>query len=52
MKQANTKILSFAERLPLVSGEVKQRLNGLPKAKKQTLQARLWCVWLRREVSL
>ena len=52
MKQANTKILSFDERLPLVRVEVSKRVSALPKAQKETLQARLWCQWLRREVSL
>lgn len=52
MKQANTKILSFDERLPLVSVEVNNRVSALPKAKKEALQARMWCQWLRREVSL
>ena len=52
MKQANTQILSFSERLKLVHAEVNKRVNRVPENRKCALQARLWCAWLRREVLL
>ena len=50
MKQANTKILPFVERVELVGVEVSTRLAKCKPKQREALRARLWCVWLRREV--
>lgn len=50
MKQANTKILPFAERVRLVSAQVSKRLDNVNPKQREALKARLWCAWLRREV--
>ena len=46
----NTKALPFVDRLQLVSDEITKRVNLAKPTAKPALQARLWCVWLNREV--
>ena len=54
MKQAlvtiDYKSLPFAQRLELVRAYISKRVHGLEQNKKAALQARLWCLWLSREV--
>ena len=54
MKPANTTIqlLSFNQRVRLVKVEISKRVNGQPESERMAMQARLWCVWLQRELSL
>ena len=50
MRQANTTVLSFAERLELVNAEIIRRSEGVAREYRTAFISRLWCGWLRREV--
>ena len=56
MKQAlvtiDTKSLPFEDRLRFVKSFISSRIQQAPARKQHAIKARLWCVWLRREVLL
>ena len=54
MKQAmvtiDYKSLPFAQRLALVQACIRDRVSEVQPREQAALRARLWCLWLSREV--
>jgi len=46
------KSLPFAQRLALVQACICDRVSEVQPSEQAALKARLWCVWLSREVLL
>ena len=44
------KSLPFAQRLALVRAAIRERVSRVSVEQQAALRARLWCLWLNREV--